>query len=281
MASQFLPRYGIGTPEHLAFGSREVPALLVCPDVPGRYPGVIIQHGYAAAKEDIIPLALYLATYGLVSLLPDAWEHGERLPEQGRSWKTEDSADYFLDVARETAADLHDALTLMAEREDVLPDKLLVGGFSMGAMTALLAGTEDPRVAGVVSIAGASLCDLLGSTRFGAGEPDEAHKAWARKHDAAAHIANLAPKPLLLSHGRIDDMVPVAAAQRLYDAACPLYAAHPEQLALMLYDQTHTVSEPQLRDAVNWIAPFFLPEDAAVNVADDIEGELPTGTEGR
>jgi hypothetical protein len=52
-------------------------------------------------------------------------------------------------------------------------------------------------------------------------------------------------------------MVPVAGAERLYDAALPYYSRHPNRLALKLYDHTHLVTEQQMRDAVNWMMPFF------------------------
>lgn len=260
MAFEFLPRFGITEPERITFGPRDVPALLVRPDAPGPHPAALIQHGYGAEKSDLLPLALFLASYGFVSLLPDAWGHGERLPQSGPTWQNTTSSDFFLDVARHTLRDAHDALSLLADRPEVRPDKILAGGFSMGAMVALILGTEDDRVAGVVSIAGSPLPDLMGVALFGATLPDDAHCAWASAHDAAANIANLAPKPLLISHGQDDDMVPVTGAKRLYEAARPYYAAYPGRLALMLYPHTHTVTQEQIMDAARWVATFVLDD---------------------
>ncbi|HEV2237874.1 MAG TPA: hypothetical protein VGR57_14540, partial [Ktedonobacterales bacterium] len=76
-------------------------------------------------------------------------------------------------------------------------------------------------------------------------------------HDAAAHLANLAPRPLLLQHGRRDDMIPLANALRLHETARPLYAEHPDRLALMLYDHRHDVSDQQIADAVDWTTAHF------------------------
>lgn len=261
MAFEFLPRYAVCAPERVAFGSRDVPALLVRPDAPGPHAGALIQHGYGAEKADLLPLAVFLASYGFVSLLPDAWGHGERLPQSGQTWQNTASSSFFLQVARHTLDDAREALTLLASRSEVREDKILVGGFSMGAMVALILGTEDERAAGVVSIAGSPLPDLMGNALFGSALPDEAVLAWARDHDAAAHIADFAPKPLLLSHGREDDMVPVAGAIRLYEAAQPYYAAYPDRLALLLYEHTHTVTQEQIMDAARWVETFFL-EDA-------------------
>lgn len=260
MAFEFLPRYAVREPERLLCGPRHVPALLVRPDAPGPHPGALIQHGYGAEKNDLLPLALFLASYGFVSLLPDAWGHGERLPRSGPTWQNTASPDYFLEVTRHTLDDAHEALTTLAERPEVRADKLLVGGFSMGAMVALILGTEDERAAGVVSIAGSPLPDLLGVALFGTTMPDAARLEWAREHDAAAQIARLAPRPLLLSHGREDDMVPVAGAIRLYEAAKPYYEAYPDRLALLLYEHTHTVTQEQILDAARWVETFFLEE---------------------
>ncbi len=273
MGFQLLPRYGAGLPERITFGTNDVPALLVCPDARGPHPGAVIQHGYGASKDDIVPLAVYLAAYGFVSLLPDAWEHGERLPRNGRSWMTEHSSDYFMEVTRHTIDEMKEALTALAHRPEVRQDALLVGGFSMGAMAALVVGTEDTRPAAVVSIAGAPLTDLVCVPMFGSGLPSESTCDWAREHDAAARIARLAPKPLLISHGRADDMVPLAGALRLYEAAKPHYTAHPEHLGLQLYDHTHTVTPDQLAAMVSWVAPFFIQdgdgEQGAVDEPDE------------
>ncbi|HLZ25108.1 MAG TPA: dienelactone hydrolase family protein [Ktedonobacterales bacterium] len=263
MAFDFLPRYAVCTPERVEVGPHAVPALLVRPDAPGPHPGALIQHGYGAEKTDLLPLGVFLAAYGFVSLLPDGWAHGERLPATGPTWKTEQSSDYFLTVIRHTLDDLRDALGVLADRPEVDADRMLAGGFSMGAMLALILGTEDERVAAVGALAGSPLPDLLGNSLFGGTTPCAELRDWAREHDAAAHVTSLAPKPLLISHGRADDMVPVAGALRLYEAATPAYAEHPDRLALRLYAHTHTVTQEQVEDAVSWIAPLLLSDDEA------------------
>jgi dienelactone hydrolase len=257
VAAAALPRYAACEPERILISPNDTPALLVRPDAPGRHPAVLIQHGFAAAKTDVLPLALVLAAYGVVSLLPDAWEHGERVPAEGPRWATP-SKTYFLEVARHTLDDMAAALDLLEGLPGVRPDALLVGGFSMGAMLALILGTEDPRVAAVASLAGSPLPDLMDVPAFGLEPPSEELLAWARAHDAAANIHQLAPRPLLLSHGRDDDLVPVAGILRLHAAALPHYAGYPGRLELHLYDHTHTASPEQLGDAVSWVARFFL-----------------------
>ena len=263
MASDLTPRYSLAPLEEVAIGPEKVTATLIRPDLSGRRPAALLQHGYGSRRSDLMPLAAVLAACGFVTLLPDAYSHGERVDEAGLAGWSRMPADYFVEILRHTADDLREALTWLQERPDVRPDAIALGGFSMGAMAALIVGTEDPRPAAVISVAGSPLPDLRGALRFGMDGPGTAAREWVLEHDAAAHIARLAPKPLLLQHGQRDDVVPVAGAQRLYEAAKPYYAAHPDRLALMLYDHAHTGSEQQLRDAVAWMAPFFADQDEA------------------
>ena len=292
MASDFIPRDAEMTVERVTFRAAEseerVPALLVRPaaqqsrangahsghgngngdgvrpPLHATHPAALIQHGYGAEKADLLPLANLLAGHGFISLLPDAWGHGERFPTSGPSWMNQLSADYFITVLRHTVADMREALTLLQSVPDVRADATLVGGFSMGAMAALIVGVEDERAAGVVSASGSPLPDLVNVSIFGSAPPSEESANWARTHDAAAQVGRLAPKPLLLQHGRQDDMCPIAGTLRLYETAKPYYEAHPDRLKLMLYDHSHLVTEAQLLDAVHWLAPFFTAPEREV-----------------
>jgi predicted esterase len=245
--------------ERLDLQAGAAPALLIRPSGSGARPAAVLQHGYGSTKEDLLPLGLALAAKGFVSLLADAWGHGERLPTDGPTWMTERSADYFFTVTCHTADTMVGALNLLEKRLEVRSDQIVVGGFSMGAIVALLVGTEDERIAGVVSLAGAPLPDLLGVSIYGSALAGEESRGYALAHDAAddVHLQKLAPKPLLISHGQRDDMVPVAGALRLYESARPYYAAYPDRLALKLYDHTHVVGAQQMYDALEWMTPYW------------------------
>jgi pimeloyl-ACP methyl ester carboxylesterase len=175
---------------------------------------------------------------------------------------TELSADYFLEVLRHTADDLRLSVDVLAVRDDVRDDELILAGFSMGAMAALLAATADDRVAGLISASGSSVADLLDISIAGARSAGAEARAWAHSHDVAHQLRRFAPKPLLLQHGRPDDMVPVGNTLRLHETALPFYAAYPERLGLMLYEHTHLVTTQQIGDAVEWASTFFGAEAA-------------------
>jgi uncharacterized protein len=263
MAPDFPLRFMPLEPEPLSLGTDHIPAILVRPAAPGQHPAAVLQHGFGSQKSDFLPLALVLASLGFVVLLADAWAHGDRRLTSAPAETAEARALHDMTVVHRTIDDMRVAVEALMHRPDVRGDAVIVGGFSMGAICALVVGAEDPRVAGIVSIAGSPLPDVL-SMRLGAVShtADEARR-FARLHDVAAKGAALAPRPLLLSHGRNDDMVPVGGTLRLFEAVSPSYAATPDRLALKLYDHTHRITEQQLRDGLAFIAPFFLPTPAA------------------
>ncbi len=252
-----MTRYPITPAEEIAVGPNEVPALLVRPRADGPHPAAIIQHGYGADKGDLLPLGEYLAERGFVVLLPDAWGHGERLPLNGPSFMNTLSVDFIAETVQKTAEDVCACLDMLVQRPEVQPEAISVGGFSMGAGVALAVGMQDARVAAVVSIAGASMRDLLHLRLPGIEPPSEELQRVAAEHDPSRELANFAPRPLLLMHGRQDDMVDPQAAQHLYDAALPYYREHPERLALKWYNVSHMITVPMIVDAVDWLAPFF------------------------
>ncbi len=247
----------IREPERVTLGTGQIPALLVRPEVERPLPAALLQHGYGASKEDVLPIALALASYGFIVLTPDAWGHGERLPASGPNWMTASSADYFLTVVRHTLEDTREVLSDLAALPGVRAEAIVAAGFSMGAMVSLLLAVEDERVAGVISVAGSPLPDLLPVRLFGGALPGAEVQAWARAHDVVAQIERLAPRPLLLQHGRADDMVPAGGTLRLYAAAQPYYEAYPGRLTLQLYDHTHYITEAEAGDAITWILAQF------------------------
>ncbi|HEU5347826.1 MAG TPA: alpha/beta fold hydrolase [Ktedonobacterales bacterium] len=262
------PRYTVRPPEPIEVGSEFIPALIVRPEADEPRPAALVQHGYGASKADLLPLGQFLASCGFVALLPDAWGHGDRFPTSGPNWMTDFSADYIIEVLRHTVVDMSDALTALLRRPDVRPGGALLAGFSLGAIASLIVGTEDTRAAGIYSISGSPVPDLVQLMPAGMPGPSPDAERWARAHDSAEHLATLAPKPLLLQHGRNDDMVPVSGSLRLYETAQALYSAHPDNLALMLYDHRHDVTEAEVTEGVGWLLPFF-----ATSVGDSEEDE--------
>ena len=155
------------------------------------------------------------------------WEAGDRvtyitplfrpLAEANVAWF---SMDYRLtpDVAHpEQLQDLRDAIAFLREHAgsfDIDADKLVVVGESASAQMATLVGTEDARLAGVISFYG--VYDFLPLARnltarsavtrlFGITQIDEAARDLLAKYSPIHHVHRAQP-PVLLVHGTAEGL---------------------------------------------------------------------------
>lgn len=166
---------------------------------------VVLLHGYGANGRDLIGLAEPLGEHmpDTLYLAPDAPEEcvGSPLGLQWFPipWIDGSSEEMARNGVLRAVDDLQAFLDGVMVDEDLLPEQVMLFGFSQGAMMALHAAPrrEDP-VAGIVAVSGRLL------------EPELlADEAVSRP-------------PVLLVHGDLDDVVPV---QALPEAARALEAA--------------------------------------------------------
>ena len=173
----------------------------------GDGPVVVLLHGYGAPGDDLVGLASYLRIPGVRFVFPEA---PLALPQGGRAWWMLDM-ELFERRARGERIDRSDELPpslpalraamlefLAAVESDlgVTRDRVLIGGFSQGAMVACdLALHADPLPAGLI---------LLSTTLI-------AHAAWSPR------FARLNKLPVLQSHGIADPLLDHADALRVRD----------------------------------------------------------------
>jgi phospholipase/carboxylesterase len=162
---------------------------------------VVFLHGYGANGQDLIGLADPLAEHlpDTLFLSPDAPETIPGMP-MGRQWfpipwidgSSEEEAHRGLMAA---ADDLNAFLDAMMVDEDVLPEQVVLFGFSQGTMMSLhVAPRREDEVAGIVAFSGRLL------------EPELlADEVVSRP-------------PVLLVHGDQDDVVPVDSLPKAAEA---------------------------------------------------------------
>jgi phospholipase/carboxylesterase len=157
-------------------------------------------HGWGAPGDDLVPLAEVLARPGTRLFMPAA-----PLPEGGggRAWWHLDDSDRpaFAMPDDASGAPPHPRLlaartavqqVLRTIRERHQPDTLMLGGFSQGGMLALdVALAAEPPVDRVAVLSGV----LMADSRAGLQAPRAARP------------------PVFISHGRDDQVVPVAAGE--------------------------------------------------------------------
>ncbi len=198
---------------------------------------VIFLHGYGADGSDLLGLADPLADH-----LPDTVFYAPNAPERcignpmGYQWfpipwidgSSEEEAETGMLAA---ADDLNAYLDSVMVDEDVLPEQVVVLGFSQGTMMALhvLPRREDP-VAGIVGISGRLMRPELLA--------DEA----------------ISKPPVLLVHGDEDEVVPPISMPEAGDA---LQAAGFEVFGHVMKGTGHGIAPDGLGVALSFIGKQF------------------------
>ena len=181
-------------------------------------PGVALVHGWESARDRLLPMAVFLHAAGFHCLAIDIRGHGSNVAET-------------LPIsAGEFGSDALAAFQALDARPEVTVGAIL--GHSMGAIGAILAAAEEPRVAAVVSTsAPADPWRLTRQTFRLARLPIPDAIAWPlawlttrvylipRGHRMARISASQALRtlrqPILLVHGAADIVVPVSHLERL------------------------------------------------------------------
>jgi dienelactone hydrolase len=198
-----------------------VPAFLYLPKskVPATTrPAVLLQYGIGGSKKTnyIVALGEQCASRGFIVLTIDAPLKGERKPpkekrgvldslgsagEQGRfPW-------YMGDYSR--------AMDFLMTRPEVDRDRVGYVGISWGAITGITFVAHEPRVRAMASICGGG--NFLG-TLDNSTVTEESKRA-AQRIDPIYHVAQIAPRPLLLLNVTNDQLVPRFYSEALHRAA--------------------------------------------------------------
>ena len=199
---------------------------------------VIFLHGYGANGADLLGLAAVLAEQmpDTLFLAPDAPEVNA-MSEAGLQWfpipwidgSSEEDAMLGL---RSASQDLNAYLDGVMIDFDLLPEQVIVFGFSQGTMMALhVIPRRDEAIAGLVVFSGQLL------------EPE------ALVDDARAFL------PILLVHGDQDDVVPIAALPKAVEGLQA--AGFKDVYAHVMKDGAHGIAPDGLQVALAFMRKQF------------------------
>lgn len=199
---------------------------------------VIFLHGYGANGADLLGLADVLAGHmpDTLFLAPDAPEVNA-MSEEGLQWfpipwidgASEEDAMLGL---RSASQDLNAYLDGVMIDFDLLPEQVIVFGFSQGTMMALhVIPRRDDPIAGLVVFSGQLL------------EPE------ALVDDARAFL------PILLVHGDQDDVVPIAALPKAVEGLQA--AGFKDVYAHVMKDGAHGIAPDGLQVALAFMRKQF------------------------
>ena len=199
---------------------------------------VIFLHGYGANGADLLGLAAVLAEHmpDTLFLAPDAPEVNA-MSEAGLQWfpipwidgSSEEDAMLGL---RSASQDLNAYLDGVMIDFDLLPEQVIVFGFSQGTMMALhVIPRRNEAIAGLVVFSGQLL------------EPE------ALVDDARAFL------PILLVHGDQDDVVPIAALPKAVEGLQA--AGFKDVYAHVMKDGAHGIAPDGLQVALAFMRKQF------------------------
>jgi phospholipase/carboxylesterase len=148
---------------------------------------IVLMHGWGANHDDLVELVPYLQLSSYQFLLPNGiFEH--QYSETGKTWYSFTGAGQLTASSRQELATsrqlLQDWLLTLPQTTGVALDRTWIGGFSQGGAMALDVGL-DLAVAGIMVLSGYLHPELT----------------------APAHCP-----PVVILHGRQDEVVPIEAA---------------------------------------------------------------------
>lgn len=188
-----------------------------CKDKP--LPTIFHFHGYTSSKELHSFFAYAFARAGFRVILPEAVEHGERF-----DGNVERRRYQFWDILERNINEFEVYVNHYREKGLLIEDKIGICGTSMGGFTVLGILAKYKNIAAAASYMGSGFYSTLSHSLFPPviinNEDDtlmvDRMLANLNKLDARKNLSALAAQPLLLWHGRQDEIVPVFESEGLY-----------------------------------------------------------------
>jgi dienelactone hydrolase len=206
-------------------------------------PCLVLVNGVGGQKEMLTPVARIAASLGYASLLIDVPGQGERGPAGGAPgqlrWDifpgvtTEpDLASAIVDNTARSVVDLRRGIDVVSQRKTIDGARIGVVGYSLGALVSTVLAAVDSRVKVVALMSGGG--DLAALLRYQAdaniavggaykaliqSATVDAFRAQLSPIDPLNYVGHIAPRPLLIQHGKADRVIPSEYDEKLYDAA--------------------------------------------------------------
>lgn len=270
---------------------QRVPGLMVSPaKSSGRLPVVIALHGTGGSKEALRTLLRRFAERGLIGVAIDgrfAGERAEGMPGNDayrqaifESWKSGQGYPFFYD----TVWDVLRLMDYLQTRTDVDSKRIGAIGFSKGGIELYLAAAADERIAAAVPCIGVqsfgwALDHNAWQSRIGTIQPavdsaarevgktaidaefvgrfyDRVVPGIHREFDGPVMLPLIAPRPLLVINGDLDQRTPLPGLKLCVKAAMDAYEAADAkpQFEFRLQTNTgHSVTAATEQYAVNWL----------------------------
>ncbi len=268
------------TLEHLELdlnGEEPAPAYLLLPDHrPKPAPGLLYLHAhggtYGTGKEELLRGRKVMSAYAprcaeheLVTLAIDSWCFSDR--QHAEDGRLGESDAFKLMLWRGQTLwgrmlfDEIQALTYLAGRPEVNPERLGVFGLSMGATKAWWLAALDTRIRLCVDLCCLTDYEELIRNHYLRGHGLYYYVPALLKHFQTQDINELiVPRPRLSLNGRLDPLTPPAGVEKVRDYLRPLYERHgrAEDCRIELFDSGHEETPAMRRLVIEWLNRYLL-----------------------
>jgi len=268
------------TIEHIELdlnGIERVPALMLIPDRrKKKAPGLLYIHAhggtYELGKEELLKGRNVLPAYapvcaekGLVTLAIDSWCFSERKHATNGSQGEQDAFKLMLWRGRLLWGmmmwDEFQAVSYLAGRAEVDPNRLGVFGLSMGATKAWWLAALDPRLKLCIDLCCLTDYEELIKINNLKGHGIYYYVPSLLKHFQASEINELiVPRPHMSLNGRKDLLTPPAGVERIRDHLLPLYKKYgrTEDCRIELFDCGHEETPAMRAQVSDWMDRYLV-----------------------
>jgi fermentation-respiration switch protein FrsA (DUF1100 family) len=217
-----------------------VPAILQCPVIDGRLPGVLLLHGFSSRKERMADsIGRALAARHVASLAIDLPLHGAR--DAGFEGLSFQNPVAVIQKWRLAVREAHAGLAYLEAHDAIDRRHLGIAGYSLGAYLATSVAADNPLARAVALAAGGDL------------PPQMPFASLVRSvMDPLRDVRKLDGRPLLMINGRLDRTIRPEQARALFDAAS-------EPKELRWYDGGHWPPQSAIDAVAIWLAETLAP----------------------
>ena len=208
-----------------------------------RHGHTLARHGYAALILDPVQIA---ETAGL--------HHGV-LNQEMYEWYTRAYSPAGLEVWNVIRA-----LDYLETRPEIDAGRFVITGRSGGAAMSWFAAAVEPRIKAVVPVMGIGTYATSVADNTQRRHCDCMYPVNFARQDLIHLGALIAPRPLMMAHGRQDPLFPVAGYEEFEAAVGALYASYgvPERFRNVVVESGHEDSDFLRAEAVRWLDRWIL-----------------------
>ncbi|MGL4337699.1 MAG: alpha/beta hydrolase family protein [Turicibacter sp.] len=215
-------------------------------------------HGFMSHRYSTISdVSLQLARRGYHVVTLDAFMHGERGDSSFLEASNEEQGEKLFDIIFQTVKDIKMLIEHLKEIEIIDSTKIGITGISMGGMMSYLAAATIPKISVVAEMIGTP--DYITFVNDILAEPEQIEMYQSKLEQIAPfnpidRLVQQKPIPILMCHGRQDEVVPINSVNQSYKVLRRYYKEQDCQnhVKYLKYFCKHEVPSEMKRAVYDW-----------------------------